>query len=321
MTTALLVDGNSVLMRAVHTPNTMSVGGVPTGALQIFAQTLAKHVRVEQPARLVVCWDGGRDPGRTALFPGYKAHRGEAPDPEFEERKDGAFALAQQFCTLAGIPQARVGQVEADDLIAGAWSAIGDVYPEVDRIVVLSQDADFAQLVGPNPHGVSTEWVQLSSFATGTDRWTEERLLAEHEIPGTHVLGMIKALAGDKSDNLPGIRGIGPVKAKMHLAGHGWDLDALARAKPEWSETIHIMYRLVNLRNIQKAVIVPHWNPVLPGHPAYEDLLVFFRRYELARLQDRLVDGSLWEPDRPTTSSGDLPVRNLFHRLNPDLRS
>lgn len=316
MNTALLVDGNNLLMRAVRTPTQMVAHGVPTGALQIFAQTLIKHVRVERPTRLGVYWDGGRDPLRAALWPAYKAHRQEYPEPEYQDEDETPFALAKTFCALAGVPQFQREHVEADDMIAGAWATLNTL--QADQIVILSQDGDFAQLVGDSPKGVPTEWVQLSSSATGTDRWTAASLSAHHGIPGPHVLGMIKALAGDSSDNLGGVRGVGQVKAKKVLAEHDWDLRRVATAKPEWADTIDIMYRLVNLRSIRMSVSAPKWHPVLPGSMGYEELLTFVKRYELHQIEDRLVDGSLWDVDRSTTSIGDLPRRTLFRKMTPD---
>jgi 5'-3' exonuclease len=308
MRTALVVDGNNLAMRALfaaqHTG--MSSQGVWTGPLVIFVNSLAKHVRDERPTRLLVVWDGGVSVARQKMLPGYKAHR--VPGPEAERRHD-VFELITEFCSLAGVSGLRLSGYEADDLIAGAWASLTS--EEADKIVILSSDKDFLQLLGPNPHGVETELVRLSSSGTPTDRWTairvvEERGYAPEEWP------LVTALAGDTSDGVPGLRGIGPKRAVKLLEAAGWSLESLqAELSAEQAALARTCFDVVNLRDTHMAISVPTWRPTQPGALAWPILIDFLSTYDMIVIKDRLLAGELWS-DRSamaTVSDEDRTVR------------
>jgi DNA polymerase-1 len=291
--TTLLVDANNLAMRSLHAmarSGLTSSHGVATGPLLAFIGGLAKHIAEEQPDRVAVCWDGGRSEHRVGLDEQYKAHR-LAMDPAQEELKYSVFALAKEFCTLAGIHHVERQGFEADDLIA---YYVRHRPPEALKTVIVSSDKDFLQLVGED-----VEQVRLSSAGTATDRWTQERVLAEHKCyPEGLTLAM--ALAGDVSDNVIGVKGFGMKTAIKTLDKYGWDFDAVLRDHPRVApdaDRVRLNLDLVNLHKPVPGLVLPAlplFRPTSPGTMLFGDLSSFLTRYEMKSVQDRLNSGSLW---------------------------
>ena len=290
--TALLVDASNVIVRSLRAMERtgLSADGVPTGALHNFVLTVARHICEEQPTHVAVCWDGGRSVKRVALDPGYKAHR--LTQPEFEEVKDDTFALAREFCTLAGIFHVGRAGYEADDLIAHYWR---QHRPLDDKLVILSNDKDFLQLLIDD----NVEQVRLSSANTPTDRWTAERVRADMGCD-PRQLAAVMALMGDASDGVPGVRGMGPKTAVKRLAQWRWNLhEALTldeRLSPH-KERVLTNLRLVDLRQLDSALHLPplpEFRPTAPGSALYGELLSYLSRYRMVTIKDRLIAGTLW---------------------------
>lgn len=300
MGTAMIVDGQNLLMRAIFASkgSNMSSGGTLTGPLLIFINSLAKHVQQERPERLVVTWDGGTSQARRDRLPSYKASRKVVPEEEAEDR-DSSHGLVRRFLALAGASQILLRGVEADDLIAGAWATMAE--PEIGKIVILSSDKDFLQLVGVNPHGIETELVRLSSAGTPTDRWDARRVIDAHGYR-PEQWPLMTALTGDVSDGVPGLRGVGPVKALKLLEAHRWRLDLLP-VPVEDRETAQACFDVVNLRGITMPVGVPPWRPTRQDSMLWPDLIEFLSSLELMSVKDRLQAGELWSIRDLTTAT------------------
>lgn len=288
----MAVDGNNCLVRAeraAERSGMRSSDGVLTGALLIFVNSLAHHLREERPDAVVVCWDGGRSRFRLDLYPGYKKSRPQRD--ESREDPEGSFGMAKTFLSLANIPHVERQGYEADDLVAEYWR----LTEESDDLVILSSDHDLLQLLGP---GVTQ--VKVSSRPPD-DRWTAERLLAERGYEPRHM-PYVMALQGDDGDDVPGLHGIGPKKAAKMMAKHGWSwlgLLASDELDEEQKEVVQLALRLVDLRDAPPGDFVPLppaavLSPTSPGDLMFESLLAFLRRYELASVERRLVEGSLW---------------------------
>lgn len=292
--TALLVDGQNLFMRSMFAArhSMMSAHGVPTGPLVLFVNSLALHVRREEPTRLVIMWDGGTSAARVRALPSYKARRRPVPEEEKHFRDDSA-ELVNRFCALANVPGFRLTGVEADDLIAGAWASLTDM--DAQKIVILSSDKDFLQLLGPSPQGIETEQVRLSSAGTPTDRWTETRFTQEMGYrPDQWPL--VTALAGDDGDGVPGLPGIGPKRALKLLETHDWDLTkAVATRGSDDQELVSACRFCVDLRGMASLpVAVPAWRPSRQDSSLWQSLIEFLSAYELRDIQDRIQAGSLW---------------------------
>lgn len=308
--TVLLIDANNVAMRALHAMSRSGLSdadGVPTGPLVAFINTLSKHVKEEQPRSVAVCWDGGRSARRVAISPEYKGHRLEAP-AEVEDVKTSVFAMAKEFCSLAGLHHVERRGMEADDLIAHYWRQRNPG----EKTVILSSDKDFLQLVEGN-----TEQVRLSSSGTPTDRWTQQRVIDEM---GCHpgYLAYAMSLAGDVSDNVIGVPRYGMKTAIKAVAKGAQEQmtrvasgDLTVDDAGHWFERVleqpkiapHIdqvltNFELVDLRNMYDASLhlpaLPSWSPTGPGSLMFEPLMSFLTKHQMKNVQSRLLDGTLW---------------------------
>ncbi|MBR3494687.1 MAG: DNA polymerase I [Clostridia bacterium] len=204
----LILDGNSLLHRAYHAlPLLSTPEGVYTNAIHGFLMMLLKAVREENAAYLAVCFDEHAPTFRHKAYPEYKAGRRKT-DPE----------LVQQFGTLhevldaLGVRQYSLTGWEADDLL-GTLSRLGTeagVAP-----LLLTGDRDALQLVG---HGASLLFTRKG--LSETERFTPERVWEVYGFTPDQVTDW-KGLAGDSSDNIPGIPGIGDKTAVKLLQEYG----------------------------------------------------------------------------------------------------
>lgn len=292
MAGSLIVDGNNLIKRSmfavlgkqVHLSNDE---GIPTAALMIYINLLAKYVHEVRPDHMVVCWDGGKSTHRKAIFDGYKAARADKPDVEDETTP---FGQAKEFLTLAGIHHIEQPGVEADDLIAAYWRGNG----AGQRLYILSGDKDFLQLLDGY-----TE--QIRPGGGVDERWTINRVRTEMGCKPEH-LPLVMALTGDNSDNVPGIPGFGPKTACKVLSKHDWSLESALEcpAHPKLfgqREAVMRNLALVDLRTAISGIEVapvPRFTPTSVVSLAYQELINFLDRYQLASVKQRLTSGTLW---------------------------
>lgn len=295
--TTLLVDANNIAMRSIHAmarTRLTSDDGVPTGPLLGFINALSHHIKEEQPDQVAICWDGGRSQHRLALDAGYKAHR-LAMDPDQEEDKESTFGLVKEFCSVAGLFHVERAGLEADDLIA---DYVGNI-PGTEKVVILSSDKDFLMLLEDCWVGGEIEQVRLSSYGTPTDRWTAQRIRDEMGCE-PYNLPYAMALAGDVSDNVPGVPRFGMKTAIKTLRTYEWSLEeALAKDArlADHVERVRLNLELVDLRTVD---VTPHlpplpsFEPTTVGSVMYPMLLSFLTKYQMKSVQARLYDGTLW---------------------------
>lgn len=208
----LLVDGNHLASRNRHakTKRLCTSSGTPSGVVYGFFNGLswARHTLGVLTSQIVVCWDGGRAAKRKLLYPGYKAGR-TSDNPTPEEIAETQSYYSQIDAIICGLPhlgirQVKVRHVEADDLLsiyASTYEALGrDVY-------IFTGDHDLRQCVTKKVHifDPADEKINLAGVL-------EKSLLSE-----VTDLVRIKALAGDKSDAIKGVPGIGEVRARQLL--------------------------------------------------------------------------------------------------------
>lgn len=200
--TILLLDGHNLLMRAYSTlpPSITSTSGTPLNAVYGLLGTVVRLARGVQLPRVAVALDIPEVPNfRQDLYPPYQAQRGALGGEnaaDFANQAD----MARTVLTRLGIPALSLPGFEADDVMGTLASAGAR-----DDIALISTDKDLLQLVRP---GVRWETPQTPPL-TATDPADVERLL------GVLPSGVTtyKALAGDSSDNYPGVRGVGPKTA------------------------------------------------------------------------------------------------------------
>ncbi|MFN7709724.1 MAG: DNA polymerase I [Holosporales bacterium] len=204
-----LVDGSGFIFRAFHALPPLTRGdGTPVGAVLGFVNMLMKLLNETDVDHMAVIFDAARRTFRHDLYPDYKANRAETP-PELIPQ----FALVREACEVFGVPQADHENYEADDLIA---TYVRLAREQGAHVTIVSSDKDLMQLIGP---GVEM-FDGLKNRVIGPDEVREKFGVGPERVRD------VLALAGDSSDNVPGVPSIGPKTAAELLAQFG-DLETL----------------------------------------------------------------------------------------------
>lgn len=217
MKKALIIDGNNLIYKAYyatayHGANLHSFNGIPTNALYAFIRMLNKFLTTNNYDAIFVAFDAGKTTFRNEIYQAYKGTRKATPDDLLVQ-----IDLVKQFLNLAEIPWAQEPNYEADDLI-GTISKSSEAKDY--HINIISSDKDLYQLLDQN---IDILWPEkgLSELRTFTqETLKKEWMLEPNQIPD------YKGLIGDKSDNLPGIKGIGP-KTAIKLLQKYHNLEAI----------------------------------------------------------------------------------------------
>ncbi|MBM4371148.1 MAG: DNA polymerase I [Deltaproteobacteria bacterium] len=200
----VLVDGSSFLFRAYHAlPRLTNSHGLSTHALRGYASMLLKTLSQHPAAYAAVVLDPRGPSFRAGLFPAYKANRPPTP-PDLKEQ----FPYVEPLTEAMGVPVVRAEGFEADDVIATLAVRARDAGL---RVLIASGDKDLMQLVGDG----------ISMVDTMRDRTWDPAAVEEKfgVLPG--ALGEVLAIMGDSSDNIPGVRGIGPKGAAELVRSFG----------------------------------------------------------------------------------------------------
>ena len=200
----LLVDGSSYLYRAFHAlPDLRSSDGRPTGAIYGVLNMLQKLIKSERPDYLSVIFDTPVKTFRHDIFPDYKANRQKTPEDLIAQIEP----LHQLIINL-GLPLIAVDGVEADDVI-------GTLALEADKkgikTLIATGDKDMAQLVTENIHLIDT----MKDLRMGPAEVKEK-----FGIQPDRFIDYL-SLAGDTSDNIPGVEKVGPKTAIKWINEYG----------------------------------------------------------------------------------------------------
>ena len=167
--------------------------------------------------------------------------------------------------------------------------------PSRDKIIIVSEDKDFLQMVGPNPYGIDCEVLR----STG-ERWNRFTVQDKFGIPPEWLTTWM-ALVGDTSDNIPGVPGVGPVKATQLVQEARGDLESIEDEKVrENLPQARLSRVLVNLRLPLpglEAPPPPRFHPANRDSSTYDGLIAFLERYEMKQLLGRTLAGTLWMGD------------------------
>ena len=205
--TFLLVDGNSLLHRAFHALPLMDADGVYTNAIYGFLSMLLKVVREENVQYLAVCFDEHAPTFRHTVYAGYKAGRSATP-PELRQQ----FETVRTLLDDMKIRRFSLQGWEADDLL-GTLSLRGEAAGAAP--LLLTGDRDALQLVGGG-----TELMFTRKGISETIRFNASRVYEEYGFTPQQVTDW-KGLAGDSSDNIPGVPGVGDKTAVKLLQEYG----------------------------------------------------------------------------------------------------
>jgi len=187
----LLIDAANALYRAFFAlPPLRNANGEPTGAVLGIANMLRKAIREEQPDGVAVVMDPPGGSFRKEIFPGYKANRDAQP-----EDLSTQIPMMRELIAAWNLPILQVDGFEADDVIATLARQSDDDC----EVVIVSTDKDLMQLVSDRIVLLDT----MKDKRLGPAQ-VEERF----GVPPEKLLD-VRALVGDPSDNIPGVKGIG----------------------------------------------------------------------------------------------------------------
>ena len=203
-----LIDGYSLLYRAFYAlPWSIATsGGLPTNALYGFTSMILKLLDSEEEVGIGVVWDGGMPKFRLEVFPEYKAQRSAMPE-ELRVQLDHL----DEILVAMNIPAIRAEGFEADDALATMSRQV----PDDVELFIVTGDQDAMQLVDGRVKVLRTTRGVSETKTYGREEVVEEYGVTPEQIPD------YKALTGDSSDNIPGVRGIGPKGAANLLQRFG----------------------------------------------------------------------------------------------------
>lgn len=246
----ILIDGNSLLSsnffgildRAWHTGEAgkekarqkmmKTPDGQPINAVYGMTKVLLKVLKEQSPSNLAIAWDVNRDTFRRLLYPDYKANR-EDTAPELVSQ----FPIMQDLVEKMGIAQFRFEGFEADDIIGSLSKKFEDTLP----VYIMTKDQDALQLITNN----TRVWLNTSTASDKAAAFYGESFSKEsYNVPdkyfeftndtfpffyeGLSPIQIIdlKAIEGDKSDNIPGVSGVGS-KTIYPLLSEYFDVESI----------------------------------------------------------------------------------------------
>jgi len=218
-----LIDGSGYIFRAYYAlpPLTRKSDGLPTGAVSGFCSMLFKlledsksNENKHKPTHFAVIFDSARKTFRNEIYSDYKANRSEAPDdlaPQFEYIRKSVLAF--------NLPSVDLVNYEADDLIA---TYVDQILKKGAKVTIVSSDKDLMQLFKN----------KVRIFDPMKNKFiSEEDVQNKFGVDPSKVID-VQALAGDSSDNVPGVPGIG-VKTAAELINKYGNLEKLLKSAHE----------------------------------------------------------------------------------------
>jgi DNA polymerase-1 len=313
--TLYLVDGSGFIFRAYHAlPPLTRTDGTPVGAVLGFSNMLAGLLTELNVSRIAVIFDAARKNFRNDIYADYKANRDAPPEDLVPQ-----FALIRQATQAFGVPGIELEGYEADDLIAAYAARAKEQGMDV---VIVGTDKDLMQLVDDRVK----LYDPIKRRSLGRDD-----VIEKFGVPPEQVID-VQALAGDSTDNIPGVPGIGVKTAAQLITEYG-DLDTLlARAseikqpKRRESLTDHADKARMSRQLVRLDVNAPL--PLAPDEirTAFDKdrLAAFLNEMEFRSLAVRLTGGAAERRDNGPSTAGagtspDAQAPSLTPSVTPSL--
>ena len=302
-----LIDGSGYIFRAYYAlpPLTRKSDGLPTGAVSGFCSMLFKLLEdsksdqnLQKPTHFAVIFDSARKTFRNEIYSDYKANRSEAPDdlaPQFEYIRKSVLAF--------NLPSVDLPNYEADDLIA---TYVDQILKKGAKVTIVSSDKDLMQLY---KKGVRIFDPMKNKFITDDD------VVKKFGVDASKVID-VQSLAGDSSDNVPGVPGIG-VKTAAELINKYGTLENLLKSAHEIKQNKR---RETLIENKDKALIskklvtLDHNSPVNRELSEFklqnidkDKLYKFLREMEF----NRLLSSAISAYGEPELESNKIETQNL----------
>ena len=284
-----LIDGSGYIFRAFHAlpPLTRKSDGLPVGAVAGFCNMLFRLLldtkAGDKPTHFAVIFDSARANFRNDIYPAYKAHRPPPPDDLIPQ-----FALIRDATRAFGVPAIEKDGFEADDLI-GTYAT--QAAKAGAMVTIVSSDKDLMQLVEDGKVEL------LDTMKTPNKSIRSAEVMEKFGVPPSKVVD-VQSLAGDSTDNVPGVPGIG-VKTAAELINTYGDLETLLKRageikQPKRRETLidnaekaRVSKKLVQL-DLNSPVPVPV-GELGVVEPDVKELVGFLKGMELASLLKRVA--------------------------------
>src|ERR1700719_1611881 len=296
-----LVDGSSYIIRAYHAlpPLNRKSDGLQVNAVLVFRNMLWMLLRDmppdNRPTHLDIVFDKSEITFRNNLYPDYKAHRAPAPDDLIPQ-----FQLIREAVRAFDLPCLEQGGFEADDLIA---TYVREACERGATATIVSSDKDLMQLV--------TDCVTM--YDTMKDRRIGiAEVIEKFGVPPEKVVE-VQALAGDSTDNVPGVPGIGVKTAAQLIVEYG-DLETLLlrageikqpkrrEALIENAEKARVSRQLVLLDD--KVKLDTPLDELAVHEPDARKLIAFLKAMEFSTLTRRVAEYAQIDPADVEAAAG-----------------
>ena len=310
-----LIDGSGYIFRAYHAlPPMNRPDGTPVNAVYGFTSMVLKLVDESDADYLAVIFDTARKTFRSDIYAEYKANRPPPPDDLIPQ-----FPLIRDAVTAFGVPQAEMEGYEADDLIATYARQAADAG---HRVTIVSSDKDLMQLVDDN--------ISMMDPMKGTEISYAE-VEKKFGVKPDKVID-IQSLAGDSTDNIPGVPGIGVKTAALLIDEYG-DLDTLLERAGEikqnkrrenlieFADLARISRELVTLK--QDVPVPAPFESFVLEEPDADRLLAFLEEQGFKSILNRVKAelaraGRLTEDDDDDTETAPESVAETGYALIQD---
>jgi len=286
--TLLLLDSNALLHRAWHAiPPLTAKDGRVVNAAYGFAVVLDKMLKEFKPDYMVAAWDLPGKTFRHEKFEAYKAHRKEK-EPELYAQ----IPLIQEILSFYGIPSVSAEGFEADDVIGTlAERAKGESF----QTLIVTGDQDALQLVDD-----TTKVVYFIKGISETKIYDPAAVIEKYGFTPAQLIDF-KALRGDPSDNIPGVKGIGEKGAKELIAQYG-SVEAILAASKEGTLPAKMAKKFEGMEQVARDSV---------------ELVTVVRDVSLSF---EFAQARIGMPDLPRLLQlyRDLEFRTLVRRLSPE---
>jgi DNA polymerase-1 len=304
--TLYLIDGSSYIYRAYYAIRHLSSPkGFPTNALYGFTQMLLKVLKERKPDHVAVVFDAGRLTFRNEMYADYKANRLAMPDDLVPQ-----LGPIKEMVRAFNIPALEMAGFEADDIIA---TIARDCEERGLAVVVVTGDKDLMQIVTGNVRLLDTMKEKESGVPEVVERFGvgPERVI--------DILG----LAGDTSDNIPGVPGIGEKTAIKLIQEFGSLDELLTRAGEvkgkmgerlrEFAEQALLSRRLATVD--YRVPLAWSYDDLAATPPDNQRLGALFKEYGFTTLMKELTSAATLATDQYRTILDEAAFRDLLERL------
>lgn len=278
----LLIDGDSLLVRASRaTAARRDMSSADRAAAAI--GSVLKAIRITGPESVMIGWDyAAGELWRRRIYPEYKGSRRRSGLPNLER------GIAMEILELMGLDFDVFPGCEADDVVAAYWR----LRESDDEVIIATGDKDLLQLVRSN--------VRVLMPVGGY--WDEARVRESYGV-GPAALPLLRALEGDRSDNIPGLRQTGRKRALRLIQEHPeprviWVLSSFSGYEiRRWDKYLAVMdlNGAEAVEHHRDPLHLPPFSPVRSRDDSgYTELLRALGDHGMTRLAAALEDGTMW---------------------------